>query len=270
MCTVCGCGHNSAINPEVSVQSEGTGGSRSFHRGQDTASRIIQIERDLLHENNQFAAMNRSYFVEHRILALNLVSSPGSGKTSLLVRTLADLRDEFPLAVIEGDQQTDYDAQRIRSTGIDVVQVNTGKGCHLDGRMIGNALNELRPQPGGVLFIENVGNLVCPALFDLGEAHKVVVLSVTEGSEKALKYPDMFHAADLMLVNKIDLLPYVEFDIEHCISCARSIKPNIEVLSLSATTGSGMSAWYEWMRRCRPAADGNRVDELSAGTRPCA
>jgi len=271
MCTVCGCGHGSPFIPGVAGQPEVTARSRGLHdHAQDTASRIIQVERDLLHENNQFAAMNRSYFIERRILALNLVSSPGSGKTSLLVRTLADLREEFPVAVIEGDQRTDYDAQRIRSTGVDVVQVNTGKGCHLDGRMIGNAINELRPRPDGVLFIENVGNLVCPALFDLGEAHKVVVLSVTEGSEKALKYPDIFFAADLMVLNKIDLLPYVEFDVEHCISCARRIKPDIEVLSLSATTGAGMSTWYEWIRRRLTSVQGIRAKELSAGTSPCA
>ena len=214
-------------------------------------SRMVQIEQDILSKNNQYAAANRSYFREHGILALNLVSSPGSGKTSLLARTIEDMKGGHAIAVIEGDQQTTNDAQRIRATGARALQINTGKGCHLDGHMVGHALETLRPEAGSLLFIENVGNLVCPAAFDLGEAHKVAILSVTEGEDKPLKYPDMFHAADLMLLNKIDLLPYLSFDVDRCIDYALRVNPRIRVLQVSATTGEGMGAWYQWITATR-------------------
>ncbi|HAG95007.1 MAG TPA: hydrogenase accessory protein HypB, partial [Gammaproteobacteria bacterium] len=174
-------------------------------------------------------------------------SSPGSGKTTLLTRTLTDLKGKFPLAVIEGDQETSQDAERIRATGVNAIQVNTGKGCHLDGHMVGHALETLQPQPGSVLFIENVGNLVCPAAFDLGEAHKVAILSITEGEDKPIKYPDMFAAADVMLLNKIDLLPHLDFDVERCIEFARRINPAIQIIKVSAKTGEGMEQWYQWL-----------------------
>ena len=209
---------------------------------------MVQIEEDILGKNNEYAAINRRWFSEHGILALNLVSSPGSGKTSLLTRTIDDLQTELKLSVIEGDQQTANDAERIRETGVRALQINTGKGCHLDGHMVGHALEKLKPEDGSVLFIENVGNLVCPAAFDLGEAHKVAILSVTEGEDKPIKYPDMFHAADLMLLNKIDLLPYLEFDLDKCIEYARRVNPGIKILRVSATSGEGMDSWYQWVR----------------------
>jgi hydrogenase nickel incorporation protein HypB len=211
-------------------------------------ARMVSIEEDILGKNNEYAAANRLWFGEQNILALNLVSSPGSGKTVLLTRTIDDLKGELKLSVIEGDQQTANDAERIRETGVKALQINTGKGCHLDGHMVGHALESLKPDKGSVLFIENVGNLVCPAAFDLGEAHKVVILSVTEGEDKPLKYPDMFHAADLMLLNKIDLLPYLQFDVDKCIEYARRVNPGIKVLQVSATTGKGMDNWYQWIR----------------------
>jgi hydrogenase nickel incorporation protein HypB len=215
---------------------------------------MVQIEQDILGKNDQYAATNRRYFAERGILALNLVSSPGSGKTTLLTRSIHELKSEFDISVIEGDQQTANDAERIRATGVRALQINTGKGCHLDGHMVGHALETLRPEEGSLLFIENVGNLVCPAAFDLGEAHKVAILSVTEGEDKPLKYPDMFHAADLMLLNKIDLLPYLEFDVEACVASARRINPRIKVLQVSATTGAGMEEWYRWIRGVRQLA----------------
>lgn len=209
---------------------------------------MVQIEQDILGKNDQYAAANRSWFQAHGILALNLVSSPGSGKTSLLTRSIQDLKDQYPLAVIEGDQQTSHDADRIRATGVPALQINTGKGCHLDAHMVGHAIESLALAPRSLLFIENVGNLVCPAAFDLGEAHKVAILSVTEGEDKPLKYPDMFHAADLLLLNKIDLLPYLDFDVEQCIGYARRVNPNIQVLKVSARSGEGLEAWYAWLR----------------------
>jgi len=212
-------------------------------------SRIVQIETDILAKNDHLALHNRERLEDAATLALNLVSSPGSGKTTLLARTATDLAREMPVAVIEGDQQTALDAERIRETGVPAIQVNTGKGCHLDADMVGRALNTLALQPGGVLFIENVGNLVCPAAFDLGEAAKVVILSVTEGEDKPLKYPDMFRAAGLMIINKSDLLPHVPFDAGRAVEFARRINPSIEVITLSALSGDGLDAWYGWIRR---------------------
>ena len=270
MCTVCGCGEGeTAIEDQEHHHGHSHGHSHGDHHhhsdhthdyGQGPAhahapgmsqSRMVQIEQDILGKNNQFAAANREYFSAHGILALNLVSSPGSGKTTLLTRTLEDLKNEFLLAVIEGDQQTANDAERIRATGVKALQINTGKGCHLDAHMVGHALEPLKPEAGSLLFIENVGNLVCPAAFDLGEAHKVAILSVTEGEDKPLKYPDMFHAADLMLLNKIDLLPHLNFDVQQCIENARRVNPRIKVLQVSATSGEGMQSWYQWLRATR-------------------
>jgi hydrogenase nickel incorporation protein HypB len=210
-------------------------------------ARTIRIERDILSKNNAFADANRVRLRANGVFALNFVSSPGSGKTSLLVRTINDLKDRWSIAVIEGDQQTSRDAERIRATGAPVVQVNTGKGCHLDAHMVGHALDHMSLALGGLLFIENVGNLVCPAAFDLGEAHKVVVLSVTEGEDKPLKYPDMFAAADLMLLNKSDLLPHLEFDVDACLAAALRVNPHIQILTVSARTGQGLAAFYAWI-----------------------
>jgi hydrogenase nickel incorporation protein HypB len=211
------------------------------------AERVVAIERDLLAANDLHANENRMAFTRQGILALNLVSSPGAGKTTLLVRTLEALQGRWPLAVIEGDQETTRDADRIRATGVPALQINTGKGCHLDARMIAQALPRIVPEDGGILFIENVGNLVCPAAFDLGEDHKVVVLSVTEGDDKPLKYPGIFRAADLMVVNKIDLLPYVRFDVAAAVGHARTLNPGMAAILVSATTEEGMADWLDWL-----------------------
>ncbi len=210
-------------------------------------ARLVTIEQDILAKNDSFAAVNRQLFAAKGVFVLNLMSSPGSGKTTLLTRTLTDLKGRFPMAVIEGDQQTSFDADRIRATGTPAIQVNTGKGCHLDAQMVTQAVGRLPVENGSVLFIENVGNLVCPAGFDLGEAHKVVVLSVTEGEDKPLKYPAMFAAADLLLVNKVDLLPHLTFDVARMIDYARRLKPSLRVIEVSATGGQGLEDWYAWI-----------------------
>ena len=226
--------------------------------------RMVQIEQDILAKNNAYANENRQQLAERGIFALNLVSSPGSGKTTLLCKTITLLGTQ-PLAVIEGDQQTSQDAQRIRATGAPAIQINTGKGCHLDAHMVGHAMGQLRLQIDSLLMIENVGNLVCPAAFDLGEAHKVVILSVTEGEDKPIKYPDMFRAASLMLLNKIDLLPYLDFDVAAAIAYARQVNPQIRVIQVSATSGAGMDEWLAFLRAGLAAAHSARhetVDQL--------
>ncbi len=210
-------------------------------------ARIVKIERDILSKNNGYADENRRYFSAHGIFALNLVSSPGSGKTTLLVKTIMALNGSQPLAVIEGDQQTDNDAARIRAAGAPALQINTGRGCHLDALMIGQAMQRLDLKDDSLLLIENVGNLVCPASFDLGEAHKVVIFSVTEGEDKPLKYPDMFRAADLMLLSKCDLLPHLDFDAKLAVENARRVNPNIQVIRVSASSGEGLAEWLDWI-----------------------
>ncbi|MEQ4699319.1 hydrogenase nickel incorporation protein HypB [Providencia rettgeri] len=222
-------------------------GEAGTHAPGISQKRMLQIEMDVLDKNNHLAEHNRDDFNQKNILALNLVSSPGSGKTTLLTETLLRLRDKINCAVIEGDQQTTNDAQRIRETGVPAIQVNTGKGCHLDAQMVHDATARLELADNSLLFIENVGNLVCPASFDLGERHKVAVLSVTEGEDKPLKYPHMFAAADIMLLNKIDLLPYLNFDVDACIANAKQVNPNIQVIQVSATRGEGMDAWLAWL-----------------------
>jgi hydrogenase nickel incorporation protein HypB len=208
----------------------------------------VDLETRVLAKNDALAARNRAWFGGREVLALNLVSSPGSGKTTLLERTIRDLREELSLAVIEGDQATSNDADRIRAAGATALQVNTGTGCHLDAEMIARGVNELRPAIGSVVMIENVGNLVCPALFDLGEHAKVVVLSVTEGEDKPLKYPHMFRAARIMLLNKIDLLPHFDFDVDQVVGNASRVNPAITTLRVSARTGEGLDSWYGWIR----------------------
>jgi hydrogenase nickel incorporation protein HypB len=231
----------------------GAGAARAHAPGL-SQTRMVQIEQDVLAKNNSYAAANRDYFTRHGILALNLVSSPGSGKTALLVKSIEHLRGFVPVAVIEGDQQTANDAERIRATGAPAIQVNTGKGCHLDGHMVGHAVDRLGPADGAILFIENVGNLVCPAGFDLGEEHRVVVLSVTEGEDKPLKYPEMFASADLMLLSKIDLVPHLDVDVDACIANARKINPRIKVLKVSARSGEGLDSWIAWLKAARTLA----------------
>lgn len=232
----------SAQQPAQVAEAESTAAGTA-----ESLGRMIRVERDLLEKNDAIAVANRRFFVDRGIFALNLVSSPGSGKTTLLEKTIGAWQGRTPIAVIEGDQQTSRDADRVREAGARAVQVNTGKGCHLDAQMVANALSPLALGDGGLLLIENVGNLVCPAAFDLGEAHKVVILSVTEGDDKPLKYPDMFHAADLLVVNKIDLLPHVDFDVAAAIGYARRIRPGIEVILLSARTGEGLPEWLGWL-----------------------
>lgn len=280
MCTVCGCGNESGSvgvkdhvhehshdhnldHGHVHVHPAGDGehdhghhhdysqGPARAHTAGLSQARMVQIEQDILGKNNEYAAANRRHFADSGLMAVNLLSGPGSGKTSLLTRTIDEMKGEISLTVIEGDQQSANDAERIRETGVEAIQINTGKGCHLDAHMVGHAVESLNTRDGGVLFIENVGNLVCPAAFDLGEAHKVVILSVTEGEDKPIKYPDMFHAADLVLLNKIDLLPYLEFDVERCIELARRVNPGVRILQVSATTGENMDQWFKWIRASR-------------------
>jgi len=270
MCVVCGCSDTGAsggmaTNPKTGDLDFGANAARVSVPGLSPA-RAIKLEADVLGENNRIAAANRAHFADHGVTALNLVSSPGSGKTTLLCATIVALRARAPqiaVAVIEGDQQTSNDADRIRATGAPAIQVNTGKGCHLDAPMVAAAFSRLplhghdhhhdhdhhhRHEHGAqLLFIENVGNLVCPAMWDLGEAAKVAILSVTEGDDKPIKYPDMFAAASLMVINKVDLLPYVDFDIARCIAHAQRVNPAIEVLIVSAKNGQGMEAWLDWL-----------------------
>ena len=294
MCTVCGCapgevkidgGHSPHEHPHTHghdhphdhahghdhAPSPAAGGDLDFGHGPARAhvpglsqARMVQIEQDILARNDRHAQANRRWFDERGILALNLVSSPGSGKTSLLVRTIERLRAEVAINVIEGDQQTANDAERIRATGVPALQINTGKGCHLDGHMVGHAIERLRPPERSLLLIENVGNLVCPAAFDLGEHHKVVILSVTEGEDKPLKYPDMFAAADLMLLNKCDLLPHLDVDADLAEANARRVNPRLRVLRVSARSGEGMDAWLDWLRAGLTAQAARHHDSVDA------
>ena len=310
MCVVCGCSNTGASPSDPSVAVHPTTGDLHFGAGSAKVSvpgmsqaRAIKLEADVLGANNAVAAQNRAHFASHGVTAFNLVSSPGSGKTTLLCATIAALKQHHPdvaVAVIEGDQQTSFDADRIRATGAPAIQVNTGKGCHLDAPMVAEAFSRLdvhaahhhaHEEPHRdhshdhghhhehshehghghehshehahshehehahdhshaaptILFIENVGNLVCPAMWDLGEKAKVAILSVTEGEDKPLKYPDMFAAAKLMILNKVDLLPHLTFDVERCKAYARRVNPSIEILELSATTGQGMGTWLDWL-----------------------
>jgi hydrogenase nickel incorporation protein HypB len=246
MCTVCGCGE-AAVAHEHDHRHDYGAGAAGVHVPGLSQERIVRIERGILSKNDAHAAENRRAFAERGVFALNVVSSPGSGKTTLLVKTIEKLRGSRRVAVIEGDQQTSNDAARIRAAGAPAVQINTGKGCHLDAHMVGHAFDSLDPPQGAVLFIENVGNLVCPAAFDLGEAKRVVVLSVTEGEDKPLKYPDMFATADLMLLNKADLLPYVDFDVAVCLENALRVNPRLETLTVSARSGEGLDAFLTWI-----------------------
>ncbi len=279
MCVVCGCANPTVAHPsEAHVAVDAATGDLHYGAGAARVSvpgmsqtRAIKLEADVLGENNRIAAANRAHFAAHGVTAYNLVSSPGSGKTTLLCATIEYLKRHapaLPLAVIEGDQQTSHDADRIRATGAAAIQVNTGKGCHLDAPMVAEAFSRLHlhghahsheandhahehghdhHHAESLLFIENVGNLVCPAMWDLGEAAKIAILSVTEGEDKPLKYPDMFAAARLMVLNKTDLLPHLDFDVPKCIEYARRVNPGIEVLLVSAKTGSGLDAWVEWL-----------------------
>jgi hydrogenase nickel incorporation protein HypB len=245
-----------AGHPHAHGHAAADGHGHHHHDAPSGQARTISLERDVLARNQLLAERNRGWFSGREVFALNLMSSPGSGKTSILERTIRDLAGEIPIGVLEGDQATSSDADRIRATGAAVVQINTGTGCHLDAHMVAHGVQRLNLPRGSLLMIENVGNLVCPALFDLGESARVVVVSVTEGDDKPLKYPHMFRAGQLLLINKMDLLPYVRFDVAKCIDHARRINPEIEILTLSAETGEGMGDWYDWLRARRPVGGG--------------
>jgi hydrogenase nickel incorporation protein HypB len=277
MCVTCGCSDDAEskiTNPEtgevVAINSnvhhhthtlaDGTviTHSHSHEHHSNNATEVAQIhakmhgntvtlEEKILAKNDLIAAQNRGWFKGRNILALNLVSSPGSGKTTLLTRTINDLKEKFPIYVIEGDQETSNDAQKIQETGCKVVQINTGTGCHLEAAMVERGLQQLNPPLNSIVMIENVGNLVCPALFDLGEKAKVAILSVTEGEDKPIKYPHMFRASEVMIITKIDLLPYVQFDVNRCIEYAKQVNPKMQIFQVSATTGVGLESWYEWI-----------------------
>jgi hydrogenase nickel incorporation protein HypB len=236
-------GHDHNLNPEHEFEHEKH--SQDVH--DHIHDRRITVEQDVISKNNLLAERNRGYFEAKGIKVINLVSSPGSGKTSLLERTIRDLKKEMSIYVIEGDQQTMNDANRIDATGAPVVQINTGEGCHLDADMVNKALKRLEPADNSLLMIENVGNLVCPALFDLGESYRVVIMSVTEGEDKPVKYPYMFRTSDLCIINKTDLLPYVDFNMEKAKGYASQVNPELKILELSVKTGEGIELWYEWI-----------------------
>ncbi|MDT3779879.1 hydrogenase nickel incorporation protein HypB [Nitrospira sp. MA-1] len=268
MCTTCGCSDSG--NPRVTNLQTGptdkTAHSHSYHshshgdhdhhheHGLDTHhdhqqghETTVHLEQAILEKNDRLAERNREWFLDRNIVALNLVSSPGSGKTTLLERTIHDLKHAIPISVIEGDQETVFDAERIRKAGCPVVQINTGTGCHLEADMLARGMETLQPPSNSLVLIENVGNLVCPALFDLGEQAKVVVFSVTEGEDKPLKYPHMFQHASVMILNKIDLLPHLTFDVKTCLEFAHKVNPKLQVFQLSAITGEGLQHWYDWV-----------------------
>ncbi|MDH3504618.1 MAG: hydrogenase nickel incorporation protein HypB [Nitrospirota bacterium] len=272
MCTTCGCSDsmrptmtNIATGQTIPLAAQETpehshahphdhehrSHSQADHEDHHHEKKTVLLEQAILSKNDRLAERNRGWLAERHILALNLVSSPGSGKTTLLEKTIADLQKEFPVSVIEGDQATLHDAERLRRTGCAVVQINTGAGCHLEADMVARGLESLQPSTQSVVMIENVGNLVCPALFDLGEQARVVILSVTEGEDKPLKYPHMFQSAHLVLINKIDLLPYLSFDIDQCLRYVNMVNTSAQVLQISAQTGEGLSAWYRWIQQHR-------------------
>jgi len=233
MCETCGCG-----NPHSHDHN---------HDHPDITGKIVKVETDILLANNLMAERNRGLFEAKNLTVINLMSSPGSGKTTLLERTINDLKEKIKFSVIEGDQQTMNDAERIKVTGVPVVQINTGNGCHLDAEMINRAIKRLAPVDGSFVLIENVGNLVCPSLFDLGETCRVVVMSVTEGEDKPLKYPNMFRSVTLCILNKSDLLPYLDYDVSKAVEFGLRVNSRLQFIELSAKTGAGIEAWYEWL-----------------------
>ena len=249
MCATCGCDGNShSIIQDHDLHAH----EHDHDHSHSHTKSIVNIEQDVLHQNNLLAARNRGYFDAKNVLALNLVSSPGSGKTSLLEKTLIDLKGEIEFAVIEGDQQTRNDADRIHATGTKVVQINTGKGCHLDAHMVLHAVQGMKLTNDSLLFIENVGNIVCPAMFDLGEKERVVIVSVTEGEDKPLKYPDMFYTPSVCIINKVDLLPYVPFNLEKAKEYIHKINPKLKIFEVSCTSGEGLGQWYNWLKEQVP------------------
>lgn len=263
MCGTCGCGtdnngptvlkpgehqHSHAHEEHHHHHHDHNHDGHAHSHDHDHTHKVLKIEQDILQNNQVLAARNKGYFEAKNIFAVNLVSSPGSGKTSLLERTLTELKDTIPFYVIEGDQQTFNDANRIDALGVPVIQINTGKGCHLESDMVYEAVKKLEIQNNAFLMIENVGNLICPSMFDLGESKRVVIISTTEGEDKPIKYPDMFHSSDICVINKIDLLPYVGIDIEKLKNYALQVNPNLQFFEVSATKGDGMNHWYKWLK----------------------
>lgn len=251
MCATCGC--ESSEHSIVHDHEQGHTHDHHHHSHDhghlpSSGKSVVEVEKDILHQNNLLASRNRGFFDAKNVLTLNLVSSPGSGKTTLLEKTLIDLKGQVEFAVIEGDQQTTNDADRIHATGTKVVQINTGKGCHLDAHMVLHAVQGMKLGNDSVLFIENVGNLVCPAMFDLGEKERVVIISVTEGEDKPLKYPDMFYSSTVCVINKVDLLPYVPFNIEKAKEYILRVNPQLKIIEISCTSGEGLQQWYNWLK----------------------
>ena len=234
MCTTCGC---------QSTQEH----KHAPHHHHEHEADSIKLEKAILETNDQYAKQNKATLNKKGTIALNFVSSPGSGKTSLLEQTVLSLKDQYSVAVVEGDQQTEIDADRIRNVGAKAYQINTGKACHLDAHMVGHAYEHLAIEDNSFVFVENVGNLICPAMFDLGEHHRVAVISTTEGDDKPLKYPDMFYHADIVIINKIDLLPYVDFDVAKCVENIRKIRSDVKVFELSVKSKEGLDRWLDWL-----------------------
>lgn len=278
MCTTCGCSdNNSAALTDLQTGKVAAIKNHAYshehdHRHEHSHDAKIRLEKEILAKNNLLAEQNRAWFSDRNIVALNLLSSPGSGKTTLLERTINDLSEKIKISVIEGDQSTINDAERIKNTGCKVVQINTGAGCHLEADMLERGIKQLAPPPNSVVMIENVGNLVCPALFDLGEQYKVTILSVTEGEDKPVKYPHIFQAANIMLLNKIDLLPYLKFDVRKCVENARSVNPDIKIFQLSASSGKGLDKWYYWLqdmlKEKLPESDAKVINRLQGSPAP--
>ena len=278
MCTTCGCFDNNGAaltdlqtGKVVAIKNHAHSHEHD-HRHEHSHDATIRLEKEILAKNNLLAERNRAWFCDRNIVALNLLSSPGSGKTTLLERTINDLSERIEISVIEGDQSTINDAERVKNTGCKVVQINTGAGCHLEAGMLERGIKQLAPRPNSVVMIENVGNLVCPALFDLGEQYKVTILSVTEGEDKPVKYPHIFQAASIMLLNKIDLLPYLKFDVRKCVENARSVNPDIKIFQLSASNGKGLDKWYYWLqdmlKEKLPESDAKVINRLQGSPAP--
>lgn len=249
MCATCGCSDHDEHEHDHGHEHVHADGTRHTHAHGDTHHEVVSLEQRVLAKNDALAQKNRDWFAERGILAINLLSAPGAGKTTLLERTIRDLGGELSISVLEGDQATTLDGDRIRAAGVPAVQINTGTGCHLEAEMVARGLTELKPAANSLVLIENVGNLVCPALFDLGERAKVTILSVTEGDDKPLKYPHMFAASRLMILNKIDLLAHVDFNVDRAVAHARQVSPDIQVMYVSARSGKGLACWYDWLRR---------------------
>ncbi|MGE0005574.1 MAG: hydrogenase nickel incorporation protein HypB [Parvibaculaceae bacterium] len=256
MCSVCGCSGGARVETDHRHHHHDGGHHHDDDAHRHHHGRLIEIEQNILAKNQLYADENRAAWARRGIFTLNFISSPGAGKTTLLVETIKALKDALPVAVIEGDQETSNDADRIKATGAPAIQINTGKGCHLDAHMVGHAAEHLPLAHDGVMFIENIGNLVCPSGFDLGETKRAVLLSVTEGDDKPMKYPDAFAGADIMVIGKMDLAPYVDFDAGRAAALARETNPGIEILELSARTGAGMKRWLDWIKSGAAAQKG--------------